>query len=146
MSDVSDVDWSATPKWVVPVPNTEDREFWEGAARGKLRIQRCADCGLHQHYPRMLCSHCGAEAVEFVTATGGGTVYSFTVIRKNGVPPFNERTPFVVAAIDLDEPGVRILATMPNVRPQEMRIGMRVIAAFRAANETLGFVDFEPAP
>ena len=136
-------DWTDTPSWIIPTPNDEDREFWEGARRGELRIQQCSDCGLHQHYPRYLCSHCASERVAFITASGNGTVYSFTVIRKNGVPPFNERVPFVVAAIDLDEAGARILAAMPTLGAHEARIGMRVRAAFRVANDELGFVDFE---
>ncbi len=139
------VDWSQTPAWLVPVPSHEDREFWEGARRGELRIQLCADCGLHQHYPRYLCMHCGSEHVGFVSASGEGVVYSFTVIRKNGVPPFNERVPFVVAAIDLAEAGARMLATKPLLAPEHARIGLRVRAAFRAVNEELGFVDFEAA-
>lgn len=137
--------WDDTPRWLVPRSNDEDREFWAGARRGELRIQRCASCGLHQHYPRSLCAHCGADAVEFVTASGNGTLYSYTVIRQNGVPPFDERVPFVVATIDLDEPGARILAAMPSVAPDAARIGMRVRAVFRPANEELGFVDFEAA-
>lgn len=138
-------DWTTeVPKWLVPRPTPEDREFWEGAGRGELRLQRCTTCGLHQHYARMLCSHCGATTLEWVTASGNGTVYSYTVIRQNGVPPFNERLPFVVATVDLDEAGARMLAAMPNVTPEAATIGMRVRADFRPAGDTLGFVDFGP--
>jgi uncharacterized OB-fold protein len=87
--------------------------------------------------------HCGADAVAWVTASGRGTVYSFTVIRQNGVPPFKARLPFVVAAVDLDEPGARVLASMPSVAPEQATIGMRVRATFRAVGDGLGFVDFE---
>jgi uncharacterized OB-fold protein len=135
-------DWTETPKYLVPQPNEEDREFWTGAHRGELRIQRCVTCGLHQHYARYLCMHCGATTLEWVTASGLGTVYSFTVIRQNGVPPFNERVPFVVAAVDLDEAGARVLAAMPTVSPEAARVGMRVRATFRPASDELGFVDF----
>ncbi len=135
--------WEDTPKWLVPHPNEEDREFWEGARRGELRIQHCTTCGLHQHYPRYLCSHCGVTTLEFVTASGLGTVYSYTVIRQNGVPPFNERVPFVVATVDLDEAGARVLGTMPSVAPDDARVGMRVRAAFRPIDDDIAFVDFE---
>jgi uncharacterized protein len=135
-------DWSETPKYLVPVPNEEDGEFWRAAHRGELRIQRCTTCGLHQHYARFLCVHCGATTLEWVTASGLGTVYSYTVIRQNGVPPFNERVPFVVAAVDLDEAGARVLGAMPTLAPEGARVGMRVRAAFRPASDELGFVDF----
>jgi uncharacterized OB-fold protein len=123
-------DWSAAdvPKWLVPHPAPDDTEFWEGARRGELRIQRCTTCGLHQHYGRLLCSHCGAETLEWISASGNGTVYSYTVIRQHGVPPFHERVPFVVASVDLEEAGARVLG-----------------AVFRPASDTFGFVDFVPA-
>jgi uncharacterized OB-fold protein len=134
-----------SPKWLVPRPTPEDREFWEGAYRGDLRIQHCNTCGKYQHYARMLCSHCGKQTLEWVTASGNATVYSYTVIRQNGVPPFNERIPFVVAVVDLDEEGARMIGAMPDLAPDDARIGMRVRAAFRPANDELGFVDFAPA-
>ncbi len=134
-----------TPKYLVPRPTIEDREYWEGARRGELRIQHCTTCGKYQHYARMLCSHCGETTLEWVTASGNGTVYSFTVIRQNGVPPFNERVPFVVATVDLDEDGARMIASMPSVEPEDARVGMRVRAAFRPASDDVAFVDFETA-
>jgi uncharacterized OB-fold protein len=140
------VDWSENPAHVGPWPTPEAGEFWEGARRGELRLQRCRACGLHQHYPRLACSHCGSGPVEWVTASGRGTVHSFTVVRQQGIPPFKERTPFVVALVELDEPGARVLAALPTVAPDAARIGMRVDAAFRAAHdERFGFVDFRAA-
>ena len=80
-----------------------------------------------------------------MTASGLGTVYSFTVIRQNGVPPFRERVPFVVATVDLDEPGARLIASTPTVAPDAAQVGMRVRAAFRPASDEIGFVDFAEA-
>ena len=137
-------DWAESPKYLWPRPNDEDREFWEGARRGELRIQRCTSCGKHQHYPRFLCVHCGKSELEFVTASGLATVYSFTVVRQNGVPPFNERIPFVVAVVDLDEEGARMIGALPKCAPEQARVGMRVRAEFRPANDDTAFVDFAP--
>ena len=71
--------WSETPKYLVPRPTPEDREFWEGARRGELRIQHCTTCGKHQHYPRMLCSTAARRRSSGSPRRGSGTVYSFTV-------------------------------------------------------------------
>jgi uncharacterized OB-fold protein len=139
------VDWAESPKYLWPRANHEDREFWEGARRGELRIQHCTSCGLHQHYPRMLCSHCGKQTLEWITACGLATIYSFTVVRQNGVPPFNERVPFVVAVLDLDEAGARMIAAMPKLAPDDARIGMRARAEFRPVTDEAAFVDFAPA-
>jgi len=138
------VDWSESPKYLWPRPNNEDGEFWAGARRGELRIQRCTSCGKHQHYPRFLCTHCGRATLEWVTASGLATVYSFTVVRQNGVPPFNERVPFVVAVVDLDEDGARMIGALPKLDPAQARVGLRVRADFRPANDDSAFVDFAP--
>ena len=145
MSAWNPPEWTDVPKWLMPRPTQEDREFWVGASRGELRVQHCTSCGRYQHYARMLCSHCGKQTVEWMTASGHGTVFSFTVIRQNGVPPFNDRIPFVVATVDLDEDGARVIAAMPALDPDDARIGMRVRAAFRPAGDDLGFVDFVAA-
>ena len=137
--------WAETPKYLWPRPNTDDREFWEGARRGELRIQHCLSCGKHQHYPRFLCSHCGKQTLEWITASGLATIYSFTVVRQNGVPPFSERLPFVVAVVDLDEDGARMIGALPTLDPAQARIGMRVRAEFRPANDDVAFVDFARA-
>ncbi len=65
------------------------------------------------------------------------------MIRQNGVPPFNERVPFVVATVDLDEDGrSHDRADARRSIPADARVGMRVRAAFRPASDELGFVDF----
>ncbi len=135
------VDWSESPRWLLPAQTPEAEEFFAGAQRGELRVQRCRTCRRHQHYPRVVCSHCGADDPEWVTASGAGVIHSFTVIRQNGVPPFSERVPFVVALIDLDEDGARMMASMPTLAPEAARIGMRVRTDFRDVGDG-SVVDF----
>lgn len=135
--------WAELPEHLGPWPSPDDREFWAGAARGELRVQRCGACGLHQHYGRIACSHCGAPEVEWVTASGTGTIHSYTVIRQHGARPFRDAVPFVVALVDLDEAGARVLGAMPGVAPDEVTIGAAVRATFRrTADAELGVVDF----
>ena len=93
----------------------------------------------------MLCSHCGKATLEWITASGLATVYSFTVVRQNGVPPFSERVPFVVAVLDLDEPGARMIAAMPKLPPEQARVGLRARAEFRPATDEAAYVDFAPS-
>lgn len=133
------------PKYLVPRVAPEAQEFFEGAKRGELRIQRCRTCGMHQHYPRVLCSHCGSDAPEWVTASGRGTVHSYTVIHQNGIPPFDDWVPFPVALVDLEEPGARLLAAMPDTDPEVVVVGMPVVAAFRRGDDRVTFVDVRPA-
>jgi uncharacterized OB-fold protein len=136
---------TGVPGYLIPRVSPEAAEHFAGTVRGELRIRRCTACGLHHHYPRLACPYCGSDALDWVTASGLGTVHSFTVIRQHGLPPFDEQVPFVVALVDLDEPGARLLAQMPGVAPEDAAIGARVRAVFRPASDDVAFVDFEPA-
>ena len=130
------------PSYLIPRVSPEAAEFFAGTVRGELRIQRCLECGLHHHYPRLACPHCGSDSLEWITASGLGTVYSFTVIRQQGIPPFSEQVPFVVALVDLEEMGARFVAQLPRVAPGDCEIGMSVRASFRPASDEVAFVEF----
>ncbi|BCB82777.1 hypothetical protein Psuf_000900 [Phytohabitans suffuscus] len=45
---------------------------------------------------------CGATPV-LEAVSGLGTVYTFSVVRQSGVPPFKGMLPYVLALVDLDE-------------------------------------------
>ncbi len=135
---------SDLPNYLIPRPTPEAAEFYAGTVRGELRVQRCGACGLHHHYPRVACPHCGSSELEWITATGRGVVHSFTVIRQHGIPPFKEQAPFVVALVDIEEQGARFVAQLPSVSPDAAAIDMPVRAVFRPAGADASFVDFEP--
>jgi uncharacterized OB-fold protein len=78
-----------------------------------------------------------------VEAGGGGTVYSFTVIRQNFSRSFRHLIPYVVALVDLDE-GPRLMTNLVDVEPDDVRIGMRVRARFEPVSEDASVPLFEP--
>ena len=85
-----------------PVPDADSGPYWAAAHDGRLVIQRCERCGARQLYPRDRCLVCRGP-VEWVEASGRGTVYSYTVIRQNYARPFRDWIPYVVALVDLEE-------------------------------------------
>src|SRR5262245_66256522 len=72
----------------IPAPptNPETKAFWEAAAKGTLLIKRCTSCGQAHYYPRALCPFCGSGATEWQPASGGGVIYSYSVMRRAEVP------------------------------------------------------------
>jgi len=126
----------------VPTPSSFTREFWQGTRQGKLLLQRCRACGTRQYYPRPVCMRCMARDLEWTEAAGRGTVYSFTVTR---LPPegFEGRAPYVLVAVDLPE-GVRMLGTLLDVDPGEVRIGMPVRATYERLTDEISLVQFTP--
>ena len=127
-----------------PVADWETRGYWEGAGRHELVLQRCRRCGTVQHRPRALCVTCLGGEIEHFVASGRGSVWTFTVTEQNQVPPFRDATPYVLAYVELEE-GPRLLTNVVGCAPDDVRIGMPVVAEFRADADGLAVPVFRPA-
>jgi uncharacterized OB-fold protein len=123
------------PGRALPLVDIDNKPFYDGCARGELWLQRCADTGRFQFYPRP-CSIFTGGAVGWVRASGLGVIHTFTIIRRNYPEPcFEALVPYVVAIIDLDE-GVRMMSNVTGCALEDVRIGMRVEAYFACVDST----------
>jgi hypothetical protein len=123
-----------SPDLIRPAVNRDTRYFWDGTARGELRIQRCGGCGELRHPPGPMCPSCGECKPGYVVAAGHGEVYSYVVHHHPPVP--GRSLPYVVALVELVE-GVRMLAELVDVDPSDVHIGLLVIAGFVRIDESL---------
>src|SRR2546429_9089228 len=115
--------------------DNESRPYWEGLARGELRIQRCDVCSQAVFYPRSLCPHCHSQKLSWIVATGKGTIYSYTVAHQAyGV--FAQDIPFVVAIVELEE-GVRMMTRIIDALRERIAIGLAVQVTFEKVGEDL---------
>ena len=124
----------ARPK-AVPVPTPETQPYWDGAAAGELRIQRCLDCGEAYFYPRPLCPSCGSGNVEWFTASGRATLYSY-VINHRPAPGFEADAPYAIAVVQLAE-GPRMMTNLVGVAPtpEALQLDMELRVAFEQRGE-----------
>ena len=136
-------DGAARPKRPRPALTQDNRFFFEGAKQHKLLIQHCTNCGVLRHPPRPSCANCRSFEWDTVTASGRGTIYSFVVNHYPKVPAFDY--PLVVALVELEE-GTRLVANVSGIAPEEMAIGMPVVAEFVDFDEDLTLPVFRPAP
>jgi uncharacterized OB-fold protein len=114
----------------VQPPATEiARPYWEGCRAGELRVQRCEQCARFQFYPRVVCSHCGAQSLAWQAVSGRGRVASFTVVRRGISPAY--QAPYVVALIDLEE-GVRLMSNVVGCDPDQVSVGDAVAVRFES--------------
>jgi uncharacterized protein len=111
-----------------PPANPLSRPYWEAAAQGRLLLQYCAACGLPRHYPRLLCSACYSDRVEWRQAAISGQVHSWTVAHHAFHPAFKHDLPYTLVTIDLDA-GVRALGRWAGA--QTPRIGQPVQGEFQ---------------
>jgi len=107
-------------------------------AAGRFLIQKCDDCGQHIYFPREVCPHCGSGAVQFVTPSGLGTVYSVTTVRRKP----DAGGDYNVCLIDLDE-GVRLMSRVEISPADAVQVGQRVQARV-VLEKDQGVVVFDP--
>jgi hypothetical protein len=128
----------------LPVPSDISRPFWDGLRAGVLCIQRCRDCGRHVFYPRSLCPYCLSEALDWVTASGRGKLYSYTIVRRAMHPAFQQDVPYVYAIVELEE-GPRVTANVLNCPLEALRVDMALKAFYDSVTPEVTLLKFEPA-
>jgi hypothetical protein len=116
---------------MVPVPTPETKPYWDGCAAGELRIQRCTDCGKPYFYPRPICPSCGSTSVEWFTASGKATLYSY-IINYRAAPGFEEEAPYAIAVVQLAE-GPRMMTSLVGVpnTPEALVLDMALRVTFQ---------------
>ncbi|MEW2406145.1 Zn-ribbon domain-containing OB-fold protein [Streptomyces griseoviridis] len=113
-----------------PEPDAFTLAYWEAAAEGRLLLRRCGACGLAHHYPREFCPHCWSEDVGWERASGLATLYTWSVVHRNDLPPFKGRTPYVAAVVDLAE-GPRMMTEVVGAADGDLRAGAELRVTFR---------------
>ena len=127
----------AERKFPAPLPNPETKPFWEAAAEGRLLLKRCRSCGEVHYYPRAYCPFCGSGETEWQPASGGGTIYSYSVMRR-------AEAPYAIAYVTLDE-GVTMMTNLVDCDLDAIRIGQRVRLVFKPTEGGPPVPAFTPA-
>jgi uncharacterized OB-fold protein len=133
--------------WTLPGLSPLNRTWFTA---GELAVQSCATCGTLQHPPEEICHKCGSMDLTTVAVAPRGTVYSYTVAHYPAHRALAEHVPYAVVLVSLDEhPGIRVIGNVLDVPPEEVRIGMPVVATWQertnAEGESLKFLQWVSA-
>ncbi|RYF59896.1 MAG: DNA-binding protein [Comamonadaceae bacterium] len=91
--------------------------YWTALDQGRLTYQRCSLCS-HTWLPaREQCPRCLAEEPAWTEASGGGKLISWVVYRRAVHESFNDKVPYTVAVVELDEGPRLISSLLPNGVP-----------------------------
>lgn len=109
----------------LPLPDPDSRMYWEALKVGRLLLQCCSECGHHQVYHQAICRSCTSTQLEHREASGGGSVYSYSIVHRAPGPAFKGDTPYAVLLVELDE-GPRMISSLVGAPPETTAFGMRV--------------------
>ena len=99
-----------------------EEEWRAHLAEGRFMIQRSRSTGGHVFYPRIAEPGTGAGDLEWVEASGRGTVHAVTVVRKK-----DPADSYNVVLVDLAE-GPRLMSRIDGIPNDAIAIGMAVKA------------------
>lgn len=128
----------------LPTIEGENIAAWAAAREHRLVIAQCGNCGKRHHYPRPHCPTCWSSDVSLVEASGNATVYTYSTVYMNDLPPFDEQLPYITAAVDLAE-GPRLVTRLIDVAEEDLAIGMPVEAVFVDLDDQTSIVHFRPS-
>jgi uncharacterized OB-fold protein len=109
----------------IPAPelNPEILAYFEAAAEGRLLVKACRACDQAFHYPRAICPYCHSSDTEWREASGRGTIYSFSVLRRAPIP-------YAVASVALAE-GPQMITNIVDCDLDGLHCDMPVRVVFK---------------
>ena len=134
----------ARARFDLPTPDDYTQTWWDAVAERRLLVARCSSCGRAHYYPRPFCPRCGADTVSWEEASGDATLYTWSVVHRNDLPPFNERVPYVAAVVELAE-GPRMMTNVVGCEFDDLRVGMALQVEFADTGEGYHLPVFRPA-
>ena len=127
----------------LPRPTAETAAWWAACQDNELLVQQCSDCGHYQFYPRVICTKCMSNELEWVKSTGRGEILTFTIVRRAVSEAYAADVPYVIALVKLAE-GPTMMSIIEGCNPEDLKIGMPVEVFFDQWSETISMPKFKP--
>lgn len=126
-----------------PTVDTDSESWWAAVQDRRLMLNLCIACGRNSLYVRPFCPHCWSEDVTLTPAGGRARLYTWSVVHQNAAP-FDVRTPYVVAMVDLVE-GPRLMTVIEDCALENLCADMELAIAFREDADGFVVPVFRPA-
>lgn len=127
----------------LPSPDPGTLPYWEACKRHELVLQKCVQCEVLQFYPRTICSSCSSSELDWVAASGRGTVLTWTIVRHPVSPAYADEVPYIIALIELEE-GPVMMAQVVDCQLDAVQSGMQVHVCFDDWTADITMPNFRP--
>lgn len=115
-------------------------DYFAHLAQGRFMIQRVRRSGEWVFPPRVAAPRSGHRDLEWASPSGHGTVVATTVMRaRPPAPSWN------VCLVQLAE-GPRLMSRVEGLPPQDVRVGLAVVARIARDEEGQPVLVFDPDP
>ena len=128
---------SAIRTFPTPPSSVEYEEFWSAANEGKLMIPRCKDTNQFFWYPRKISPFTLSENIEWIQASGKGTIYTFSIMRRADPQ-------YVIAYVRLEE-GITMMTNIVDCEPEAVEVGQAVLLVMLESGNGQKIPVFKPA-
>ncbi len=99
-------------------------QFFSNLREGRLTTTKCKKCGKLLWPPRIMCSNCLSNELEWVDLGKEGELYTFTDMRVGAPLGFVEDVPFCIGIVKIG--GLLISTRIDDVKYDELKIGDRL--------------------
>ena len=130
------------PDALGPLLKSPDGEHWRAAARGSVSVSHCGDCGHHWFPSSRVCPRCLGDHVQWQAVSGRATLWSWCEFHKAYFKGTRELVPYVVVLAELEE-GPKLYGNLLGTAPDDLKIGMRLEAAFTPAGDDAAMINFK---
>lgn len=87
--------------------------LWSSWGDGRLAFQQCGSCGVAQHPPGPVCSHCHAIAATMREVSGSAVLMAWSTVFRAPSAGFSDDLPYTLAVVQLEE-GALVEVRVPD--------------------------------
>jgi len=106
-----------------PIVSSENEAFWNAAKQGRFTVPVCSSCGKAHWYPRAICPFCASDKIEWRAASGKGTIYTYSVMRR-------AKEPYAIGYVTLAE-GPTMMTNIVDCDFDKLKVEMVVKVVFK---------------
>ena len=124
-----------------PYVDETNRGYWESLKKHVISVQKCKNCGQRLHPPRPMCPQCLSADMGWTPAASKGVIHTWVTFTSPRSAYPGIKCPYAVAVVELDD-GIRIVANIVEMDPNDIYMGMPVEAVFMDIDDELTLVHF----
>ncbi len=104
--------------------NTRISQFFKKLKEGHLTTTKCKECGKLLWPPRIICSNCLSDKLDWIDLGAEGELYAFTEMKAGAPLGFVQDVPFCIGIVRIG--GLLITARIDNAKYEDLKIGDKV--------------------